>query len=248
VSREAALIMAGGEGTRMARTRPHVPKTLVELAGYPLIVLMMRRLRAVGIADIWVSVHHRAQEIIHHLRGRADLRGLSIEFIVEEEPLGTIGALAEMRLLDRPVLVQNGDLLSGIDLDALRACHSQRCADLTIATHLEFHRLKLGEVVTNGDGEVIEYREKPVKEFKISSGTYLVSPAALRHCRACVFTPFPEFVEHALRAGCRVIEMHHDAPWIDINDDADLTRAQRMFEQDPMAFGVHPRELDGRTA
>ena len=186
------LIMAGGEGTRMARTRPQVPKAMVEVGGVPLVVRSLQRLRTAGITDVRVSLHHRAQEIIHALRRRSDLDGVAISFIVEEEPLGTIGALAELDGVDRDVLVQNADLLSSIDLDALCATHRNREAGLTIATHFEHHRLKLGEVITDGQGRVTRYREKPVKEYRISSGTYVVSPDCLSLCKSCVFTPFPD--------------------------------------------------------
>ena len=104
----------------MARSQPGVPKALVEVSGFPLIVLAIRSLTAAGVRDIRVSVHHRAQEIIHELRRRSDVAQASVEFIVEEEPLGTIGALAELRGLKCDVLVQNADLLSGIDLGAMR--------------------------------------------------------------------------------------------------------------------------------
>ena len=122
----SALIMAGGEGSRMARSLSRIPKTLVEVGGRPLIVHTIQRLLATGVARIRVSLHHRAQEIIHHLRGRSDLPQSKLEFIVEEEPLGTIGALAELRGLGHHVLVQNGDLLSAIDLNALCARHFER--------------------------------------------------------------------------------------------------------------------------
>jgi NDP-sugar pyrophosphorylase family protein len=245
--RTMALIMAGGEGRRMARSQPGVPKALVEVAGFPLIVLSIRRLAEAGIRDIRVSVHHRAQEIIHELRRRSDIPQAGLEFIVEEEPLGTIGALAEFRDLCGDVLVQNADLLSGIDLRAMLSRHRERDADVTIATHIEYHRLKLGEVLTRSKGEVVEYSEKPIKQYRISSGTYVVSPGSLSICEPSVYSPLPDFVNLAIEGGKRVIEFHHDAPWIDVNDEADLIRAQTMFEEDPVAFGIHPRERDAQS-
>lgn len=238
-----ALITAGGEGTRMAHSHPGTPKALVEVGGRPLIVHTIHRLLAADIGRIHVSLHHRAQQIIHQLRKRSDLPQHVLEFIVEEEPLGTIGALGELRGSDRHVLIQNGDLLSGIDLAGFCASHFERDADLTIATHDEHHRLRLGEVVVQPDGRVTAYLEKPVKQFRISSGTYLVSPAAVDLCEAGVFTPFPTFVTRVITQGCRVFGFHHDASWIDVNDGRDLEEARRMFADDPVAFGVHPRQL-----
>jgi NDP-sugar pyrophosphorylase family protein len=242
-----ALIMAGGEGRRMARSQPGVPKALVEVSSYPLIVLAIRRLVEAGVRDIRVSVHHRAQEIIHELRRRQDVPQSGLEFIVEEEPLGTIGALADLRGTEANVLVQNADLLSGIDLRGMLTQHRERDARITIATHIEFHRLKLGEVLTRSRGEVVEYSEKPIKQYRISSGTYVVSPECLELCVPSLFTPLPDFVNLAIAGGHRVIEFHHDSPWIDVNDEKDLRQAQTMFDEDPVAFGVHPRELKRRS-
>lgn len=234
------LIMAGGAGERMARSNVKRPKTLVEVGGYPLIVLLIHRLVAIGIRDIRISVHHRAQEIIHLLRSRHDLPQPSLGFIVEEEPLGTIGALAELCDEGRNVLVQNGDLLSGINLRSFLDRHESSAADLTIATHIEYHQLKLGEITVHSSGRVANYREKPVKRYRISSGTYLIAPDCLHLLAQSTFTSLPEFTNLAIERGHKVVEFHHDAPWIDVNDAHDLRRAQHMFDEDPIAFGIHP--------
>jgi hypothetical protein len=105
----------------------------------------------------------------------------------------------------RTIAVMNGDLLSGVDLGGLFAFHREHQADLTIATHAEHHRLKLGEVVTGPDHRVVDYVEKPVKEYRISSGIYLVEPPVLRLLERREWLGFPELARRAIGSGLRVI-------------------------------------------
>ncbi len=241
----SAVIMAGGEGRRMARTRPTVPKPLVKLGGIPLIEITVRQLIAAGVQDIHVALHHRADEIMDHLKRSCLFRRSALHFIVEPRPQGTIGALVELRNLGRTVLTANGDLLSGIDLRALLAFHRGAGADMTIPTHTERVRLKLGEVFSDTGNRVTGYVEKPVKEYRISSGIYCIEPRLIALLKRGEVLPFPDLVQRALAAGMVVMEHHHQEPWIDINDEDDLNTGYAMVARDPAAFGLDPDELGG---
>jgi GTP:adenosylcobinamide-phosphate guanylyltransferase len=135
-----ALLVAGGRGERLAATHPQRPKALVEVGGVALLDRNLERVAAAGLREVWIAVGHRAEEVAKHIFSRAG----TPELIVERTPLGTIGALAYVPQPERDVLVVNADLFSAIDLAALLAVHAERQADLTIATHFEEHRLKLG--------------------------------------------------------------------------------------------------------
>ncbi len=238
-----ALVLAGGRGTRMARAHPATPKPLVPVCGIPLLVIHLRRLLAAGYGEIHLALRHRAGEIIRFLREESGLPGKKLFFHVEEEPLGTGGALAWFRSSAGPVLALNGDLLSAIDYGAMEAFHEKRGADLTIAHHAERRRLKLGEVILDTEDRILEYREKPLKEYRISSGTYLVGKKVLELLGEEEWTPFPEVVERSLQAGLKVLGFAHSSPWIDVNDARDLARAEEMLREDPVAFGLEPREV-----
>jgi NDP-sugar pyrophosphorylase family protein len=236
-----ALVMAGGSGTRMARTRPGIPKPLITVGGHALLELALRQLVAAGVRDIRIALRHEAAAIEAHVRALPGLPQQAVTMIVEPEPLGTIGALGLLRDVRQTVLVANGDLVSGIDLRALHAFHRERRADLTIATHDEHHRLRLGEVVSGPDDCVLDYVEKPVKTFRISSGTYLLEPAIVRHVAPGEWLGFPELARRAIRSGQRVLECFHAEPWLDVNDEHDLRAAEELLANDPAAFGL-PRD------
>lgn len=237
--------MAGGEGRRMARTRSDVPKPLVRLGGIPLIEITIRQLLAAGVRDIHVALHHRADEIMDQLKQSRCIDGNAIHFIVEPQPLGTIGALAELKDLDRTVLTANGDLLSGIDLRALVAFHRREGADMTIPTHTERTRLTLGEVFTGPGNRITDYVEKPIKEYRISSGIYIIEPRLIALVDKGEAVPFPELVQRALASGMRILEYHHQEPWLDINNEDDLTTGYAMLVKDPASFGLAPDEITG---
>lgn len=238
-----ALVMAGGDGTRMRDTHPDLPKPLVPVLGIPLLDLVVRRLVAAGIRDVRFALRHGATTIIEHVRTRPAFADIAVDFVVEHEPRGTIGSLAALARERRTVVVANGDLLSAIDVAALVARHRAAAAELTIATHDEHHRLRLGEVISDNNGVVHAYHEKPTKTFRISSGTYVFEPSVIDLIPDGEWTSMPALVQRAIGEGRRVVEFHHHSPWHDVNDGADLAHATAMLRDDPTAFGVSADEL-----
>jgi NDP-sugar pyrophosphorylase family protein len=232
--------MAGGEGTRMAKSRPSVPKPLVDLGGVPLIEIMIRQIIRAGFSDIRLALRHKAEMIIDHVKKLPDIDRKTVHFLVEDEPLGTIGSLAKMKDMGCTVLVANGDLLSGLDLKALFDFHRREAADMTIATHTEYHRLKLGEVISGPDYSVLDYLEKPVKSYRISSGIYLIEPPVLALCKEPEWMQLPNLVKTAIEVKLKILEFYHTEPWLDVNNEEDLEAAREMFLQDPVAFGIDP--------
>jgi NDP-sugar pyrophosphorylase family protein len=227
-----ALLVAGGRGERLAATHPQRPKALIEVGGVALLDRNLERVAAAGLRDVWIALGHRAEEIAKHVFSRAG----TPELIVERTPLGTIGALAYVPQPERDVLVVNADLFSAIDLAALLAVHAQRQADLTIATHHEEHRLKLGEVAVDDAGRVTAYLEKPTKRWRISSGTYVVGARARALLVAGEACGFPTLVERALAQELAVVHHDHGAPWLDVNDAADLAAAERLLAVEAERF------------
>ncbi|MBK8977788.1 MAG: nucleotidyltransferase family protein [Planctomycetes bacterium] len=240
---DTALVFAGGRGSRMSVSQGELPKPLVPVLGIPLLALNLLQLRRHGVRHVHFALRHCADDIARFARAHFSSRFDSLTFHVEDEPLGTIGALAWLRDAERCVLTVNADLLSGIDLGSMWVRHRDTGADLTIATHDERHRLRLGEVLIDDDGRVTGYLEKPIKRYRISSGTYLFAPTALRLLDEPRWQPFPALVHRALGAGLRLTTYHHDAPWLDVNDAADLAAAERMLGEDPVGFGLDPRQL-----
>jgi mannose-1-phosphate guanylyltransferase/phosphomannomutase len=179
-----AVVMAGGEGTRLRPLTSNQPKPMVPIVGKPCMEHIVELLRRHGFEDVVVTLAFMPQMIRDYF-GTGEGHGVSIRYSVEETPAGTAGSvkLAE-EALDEPFLVISGDALCDIDLSALVRFHEEREALVTIALKSVDNPLEFGIVVTDEDGRIERFLEKPswaqVFTDTINTGIYVVQPEALR--------------------------------------------------------------------
>jgi mannose-1-phosphate guanylyltransferase / phosphomannomutase len=180
-----AVVMAGGEGTRLRPLTSNQPKPMVPIVGKPCMEHILELLRRHGFEDVLVTVAFLPQAIRGYFAD-GETMGLTIEYSVEESPLGTAGSV---RLagdkLDDTFLVISGDALCDIDLGALVATHREKEAAVTIGLKSVDNPLEFGIVVTDDDGRVERFLEKPswgqVFSDTINTGIYVIEPEVLRH-------------------------------------------------------------------
>src|SRR5689334_17863423 len=180
-----AVVMAGGEGTRLRPLTSNQPKPMVPIVGKPCMEHILELLREHGFEDVVVTVAFLPQAIRSYF-GDGESLGLNIEYSVEESPLGTAGSvrLASDRL-DDTFLVISGDALCDIDLGKIVEFHRERGAAVTIGLKSVENPLEFGIVVTDEDGRVERFLEKPswgqVFSDTINTGIYVLEPEVLRH-------------------------------------------------------------------
>ncbi len=178
--------MAGGEGTRLRPLTSNQPKPMVSVVGKPCMEHILELLRAHGFTEVIVTLAFLPQAIRSYF-GDGESMGMTIEYSVEEEPLGTAGSvrLASRFIPDTPILVISGDALCDIDLSALVAFHRERQAAVTVALKSVDNPLEFGIVVTDEDGRIERFLEKPswgqVFSDTINTGIYVLEPEVLRH-------------------------------------------------------------------
>jgi mannose-1-phosphate guanylyltransferase / phosphomannomutase len=183
-----AVVMAGGEGTRLRPLTSNQPKPMVPIVGKPCIEHILELLKQHGLEDVIVTVAFMPQAIRSYF-GSGDTLGLRIEYSVEESPLGTAGSvrLASGRL-DETFLVISGDALCDVDLTDLIRFHREKQAAVTIGLKSVENPLEFGIVVTDEDGRVERFLEKPswsqVFSDTINTGIYVLEPEVLRHVPA----------------------------------------------------------------
>jgi mannose-1-phosphate guanylyltransferase / phosphomannomutase len=180
-----AVVMAGGEGTRLRPLTSNQPKPMVPIVGKPCMEHIVELLKEHGFDDIVVTLAFMPQAIRGYF-GAGESQGVSIRYSVEESPMGTAGSvkLAE-DALDEPFLVISGDALCDIDLGALVRFHQEKEALVTIGLVSVDNPLEFGIVVTDDDGRIERFLEKPswgqVFTDTINTGIYVLDPEVLRH-------------------------------------------------------------------
>lgn len=212
-----------------------VPKPLVRIGERSLIEINARRLLAAGIETLFVALHHEAAAIEAVLRAELG-RAVDLRVLLEAQPLGTIGALAQLAPLGRTVVSTNADLVSALVLEQLLGAHRTHGADATIAVHEEFQRIDFGEVVAGADDVVVDYIEKPTKSYWLASGSFVFAPSVQALIKDGEALGAPDLVRRALAAGRRVRVHRHATPWIDVNRTSDIARAERIVAESPDAF------------
>lgn len=182
-----AVILVGGQGTRMRPLTDTLPKPMLPLLDLPFVERQVDHLHRAGVDRIVFSCGYRPKEIEDYF-GDGSSRGIAMGYVVDPEPLGTAGAIANAAplLSDRDVFVLNGDILTDLDLTALVAHHRRLGAEATIALTPVDDPSAFGLVRTDADGRVTEFVEKPGPDelipgepYRINAGTYVLSPSAL---------------------------------------------------------------------
>ena len=180
-----AVVMAGGEGTRLRPLTSNQPKPMVPIVGKPCMEHILELLRHHGFEDVLITVAFMPQAIRSYF-GSGESLGMNIEYSVEESPLGTAGSvrLASGRI-DDTCLVISGDALCDFDLSQITEFHREKGAAVTIGLKSVENPLEFGIVVTDEDGRVERFLEKPswgqVFSDTINTGIYVIEPEVLRH-------------------------------------------------------------------
>ena len=180
-----AVVMAGGEGTRLRPLTSNQPKPMVPIVGKPCMEHIVELLKTHGLDDVIVTVAFMPQAIRGYF-GAGESHGVSIRYSVEESPAGTAGSvkLAE-EALDETFLVISGDALCDIDLAELVRFHREKGALATIGLVSVPNPLEFGIVVTDAEGRIERFLEKPswgqVFTDTINTGIYVLEPEVLRH-------------------------------------------------------------------
>ncbi len=218
-----AVVMAGGEGTRLRPLTSNQPKPMVPIVGKPCMEHILELLKEHGFEDIVVTLAFLPQAIRGYF-GDGESLGLRIEYSVEEAPLGTAGSvrLASARLTET-FLVISGDALCDVDLTRLVEFHREKGAAVTIGLKSVENPLEFGIVVTDSEGRVERFLEKPswsqVFSDTINTGIYVIEPEVLQHIptdRPYDFSK--ELFPHLLEMGRPIYGHVMDGYWQDIGN------------------------------
>ncbi len=237
------MILAGGMSTRLYPLTREVPKPLVPVAGEPITAHVLRWLKSFGYDEIAINVHYLADAIKARFGDGSDY-GVTLHYLDETELMGSAGAVKQLEsFFTEPFVVIGCDDLTDANLDALTAFHRKRSALATIGLVEADDVEHYGVVVTDDDGRITEFQEKPApgteKSKMVNTGIYVFDPGIFAHIPAGQFADFGKGVFPALQAaneafyGFRL----NGAYWCDIGTPREYKRATR----DVLAGLVHLR-------
>lgn len=235
-----AVILAGGEGTRLRPYTTILPKPLLPLGNRPILDLVVGQLASSGFTQIDLCVGHLGNLIRAYFdEGSPPPDGVELSYHWESEPMGTAGALRMVGPMSEPFLVMNGDILTDLDYGALMARHRERGVALTIASCKRRVPLSLG--VIEGAGEIVTgYVEKPTLDYQVSMGIYVYDPSVLDVIPDGHFD-FPEVVLALIAAGRPVGAYQFDGAWFDIGTTDEYEQAANFLAENPAKFEPRSR-------
>ena len=218
------VIMAGGIGSRLRPHTENCPKPLLPIAGKPMLEHIIERAKLEGFSRFVLAIHYLGHMIEAHF-GRGESLGVQIDYLRENAPLGTAGALS---LLvphpDVPFVVTNGDVITDIRYGELLDFHTRYNATATMAVRVHEWQHPFGVVQTRGV-DIVGFEEKPVARTHINAGVYALNPSALNELVANERCDMPTLFERLQARTERTVAYPMHEPWLDVGRPDDLQRA-----------------------
>lgn len=225
------VVMAGGKGTRLRPYTEDCPKPMLHVAGKPMLEHIILKAMDEGFKFFVISVGYLGHMIESYF-GDGSKFGVSIEYIEENEPLGTAGALS---LLDRsfelPLVVTNGDVITDIQYGKILDFQTQNNASATMAVYSHEWKNPYGVVQLEGI-DIIGFEEKPIVCSHINAGVYSLSNNALKHLPKGKYCDMPTLFEILKAANKRVVAYPMHENWIDVGRPSDLLKANEDQKYD----------------
>lgn len=229
-----AILLAGGKGTRLRPLTAVFPKPLVPLGHKPIIEVLLSKLKNSGLTDITISTGYLAG-LVMAICGDGSKFGVNIDYIGEDEPLGTAGPISLVENLTEDFVVMNGDLLTTLNFKKMIAYHREQEADVTIGIHRREVKIDFG-VVDTEDGVFKGFREKPTFNFDVSMGFNILSKRILKYVEKNKYLDMPDLILKVHENGGKIGCYYEDCYWLDIGRMDDYAQAQIDFAENEAEF------------
>ena len=225
-----ALIMAGGRGERLKPLTDKTPKPLLKVGDKPIIEHNIDRLNTYGIDDIWISVRYLGNQLVDYFKDGSE-KALRINYVWEEDALGTAGALALVDdFIHDHVLMMNSDLLTNIDFEDLFLFFEEHEADLAVACIPYQVNVPYAVMETNGK-KVTGFKEKPTYTHYSNAGIYLMKKELINKVPKNETFNATDLMEKLIQEGKKVVAYPLVGYWLDIGKHEDYEKAQQDIKQ-----------------
>jgi len=235
MSKIQAIILAGGEGSRLRPYTAVLPKPLLPLGEFPIAEVIIRQLKAHGMTNIAISTGHLAG-LIEAYFGKGKRWGVNIRYVTEDLPLGTAGAIKLVKNVEDDCLVINGDVLTDVNFKELIKYHKRKKAIATITIKERRVKTDFGVIESSGTGELTDYIEKPEHKSFVSMGINILNKKCKKYIQNNESIGMPELMLKMKDCGEKVYCYKTTALWLDLGRLDDFESAQDVFAKHKKKF------------
>lgn len=225
-----AVIMAGGRGQRLKPLTDTTPKPLLKVGDKPIMEHNLHRLTLYGIDDFWISVKYLGEQIESYFGDGKD-RNINIQYIWEDEPLGTIGAVSKIdNFLHDYILITNSDVLTNLDYEHFFVDFLKQEADFSVVTIPYYVDIPYAVLETD-NGVIHNFKEKPTYTYYSNGGIYLMKKEVLRFLPKEMFFNTTDLMEILIKENRKVVSYPLVGYWLDVGKHEDFAKAQKDIKQ-----------------
>ncbi len=221
-----AIIMAGGRGQRLMPLTDNCPKPLLKVGDKPIMEHNLDRLIKYGIDDFWFSVRYLGKQIEAYFENGSE-RNVHINYVYEDMPLGTIGAISKIsNLKHEVVLLTNSDILTNLDYEDFYVNFINSEADLGVVT-IPYEVSIPYAVLETANGHVVDFKEKPTYTYYSNGGIYLMKKSVIDLIPKDAFFNATDLMEKLISMKKKVFSYPLRGYWLDIGKHDDFEKAQK---------------------
>jgi dTDP-glucose pyrophosphorylase len=222
------VIMVGGEGSRLRPHTENCPKPMLPVAGKPMLEHIIDRAKSEGFNHFVLAIHYLGHMVEEYF-GNGERLGIQIDYLREESPLGTAGALGLLNPVpDTSFMVTNGDVITDIRYGELLDFHIRNTATATMAVRSHEWQHPFGVVHTQGV-EIVGFEEKPIARSQINAGIYVLDPTALSVLTADTQCDMPTLFKRLQDKAQRTVAYPMHEPWLDVGRPDDYMEIVDRF-------------------
>jgi dTDP-glucose pyrophosphorylase len=224
------ILMVGGLGTRLRPLTENTPKPMLKVGNKPILQTIVEKFSEYGYTNIVMCVNYKSH-IIQDYFGDGSNFGVNIEYIFEEQRMGTAGALSLLKNKPtEPFFVMNGDLLTNVNFEHLHDYHTANNAMGTMCVREYDFQVPYGVVNIEGSN-ILSIEEKPTHKFFVSAGIYMLSPNVLKYIPSNQFYDMPTLFEKLISQKQNTISFPLREYWLDIGRIEEFEKANDEYEE-----------------
>jgi len=223
------VLMVGGLGTRLRPLTKDTPKPMLKVGDKPILQTIIEKFAAYGYRNIVMCVHYKLQ-VIKDYFGDGSNFGVNIEYVLEEERMGTAGGLSLLNDKPKePFFVMNADLLTNVNFEHLHDFHLSNNSTATMCVQYYDFKVPYG-VVDLKNAKILSVKEKPTEKFFVNAGIYMLSPESLEYIPKNQFYDMPTLFENLISENKNVISFPLREYWLDIGRIEEYEKANEEYD------------------